>query len=89
MEKELKTIWDALHGYRDGQVLKQGDPDLEDQVWDEICGAMANITESLGLTRPTQSLQTNRSPVRYRVFSLGKLTPRFGGGFFMHGALLA
>lgn len=49
MERELRTIWDALHGYRDGQVLKQGDPDLEDQVWDEICGAMANITESLGL----------------------------------------
>jgi hypothetical protein len=43
MEKELRTIWDALHGYREDCVS------TDDESWDEICGAMANITESLGL----------------------------------------
>ena len=41
--KELTTIWDALHGYREDCTP----PD--DEWWNEICGAMAIVTEKLGL----------------------------------------
>tara|TARA_Y100001972_G_scaffold24315_1_gene29359 strand:- start:32 stop:187 length:156 start_codon:yes stop_codon:yes gene_type:complete len=35
----LSLIWDVLHNHGG----------FEDKEWDEICGAMANITEELGL----------------------------------------
>lgn len=41
--KELKIIWDALHGYREDCIS------TDDESWDEICGAMATVTEKLGL----------------------------------------
>ena len=42
----LKCIWDALHGYREPCIP----PDISsgyDEEWDDICTAMAWITEDL------------------------------------------
>tara|TARA_R100001440_G_scaffold16586_2_gene28132 strand:- start:875 stop:1039 length:165 start_codon:yes stop_codon:yes gene_type:complete len=38
----LSIVWDALHA-------DDGDEQWDDEAWDKICGAMANITEELGL----------------------------------------
>jgi hypothetical protein len=44
----LSVVWDALHGFREDSI-PEGIESHWDQQWDEICGAMANITEELGL----------------------------------------
>jgi hypothetical protein len=43
----LETIWDALHGYRENCI-----PESEeyDHIWDDICTAMAWITEEIAGT---------------------------------------
>ena len=51
----LSIVWDALHDYRENCIPQFNDNKFEtdqisyDEQWDEICGAMANITEELGL----------------------------------------
>lgn len=40
----LETIWDALHGYREDCI--PGD-EAYDHIWDDICTAMAWISEEL------------------------------------------
>tara|TARA_R100001460_G_scaffold25897_1_gene52170 strand:- start:188 stop:370 length:183 start_codon:yes stop_codon:yes gene_type:complete len=44
----LSIVWEALHGFRE-DAIPEGIESQWDQQWDEICGAMANITEELGL----------------------------------------
>ena len=44
----LSIVWDALHGFREDSIPEDQD-EMYDEQWDEICGAMANITEELGL----------------------------------------
>ena len=39
----IDTIWDALHAYRETCI-----PENDDQ-WDDICTAMAWLTEEIGL----------------------------------------
>ncbi len=43
----LETIWDALHMAREN-CIPESDPDYDNQ-WNDICEAMAWLTESLGL----------------------------------------
>ena len=38
----LDTVWDALQGFREDCIS------TDDEQWDEICTAMAWITEELG-----------------------------------------
>ncbi len=47
MEKNLETIWHALHAYRE-DLISEGE-EMHDNEWDEITYAMARITEELGL----------------------------------------
>ena len=42
-QKQLNTIWSALQGARESKILS-------DDHWDNICTAMAWITEDLGIT---------------------------------------
>ena len=46
----LKTVWIALESYRE-QCIPEG-MEGNDAVWDDICTAMAVITEDLGLEQP-------------------------------------
>jgi len=39
----FKTVWDALHAYRE-DLIPEGD-ELCDEIWDDICTAMAWIEE--------------------------------------------
>jgi|TARA_R100000479_G_scaffold157609_1_gene94388 hypothetical protein len=51
----LSIVWDALHDYRENCIPQFNDNKFEadqisyDEQWDEITGAMAEITEELGL----------------------------------------
>ena len=57
IKNNLSTIWDALHRFREDSIPSQGsgvhdltkDEVSNDEQWDEIAGAMAGITEELGL----------------------------------------
>jgi len=55
IKNSLSIIWDALHDYRQNCIPQYNDNDFTkdevsyDEQWDEICGAMANVTEELGL----------------------------------------
>ena len=44
-QEELNTIWQALEGYREN-CISEGEPN-NDRQWDEICTAMALLTEDL------------------------------------------
>jgi len=44
MERDLETIWEALHCARTGSFFSLGDG-----AWDEVCKAMANVHEALGI----------------------------------------
>lgn len=44
--ESLETVWDALHAYRE-DLIPEGD-EAYDSQWDDICTAMAWITEALG-----------------------------------------
>ena len=37
----IETVWDALHGFREDCIS------TDDEQWDDICTAMAWITESM------------------------------------------
>lgn len=41
----LETVWDALHAYRE-DLIPEGDEHY-DEIWDDICTAMAWMTESV------------------------------------------
>jgi len=41
----LETVWDALHAYRE-DLIPEGDEQY-DEIWDDICTAMAWIEERL------------------------------------------
>ena len=43
----LETIWEALAGFRE-DCIPETDPTY-DRQWDDICTAMAWITEEIGL----------------------------------------
>jgi hypothetical protein len=45
LDDAMKVIWNALHGFRE-DCIPEGDIHYDEQ-WDEICTAMANITERL------------------------------------------
>ena len=40
----FETIWDALHGYRENCIPEDEE---YDPIWDDICTAMAWITEEI------------------------------------------
>lgn len=44
-EEHLRVIWDALEAYR-ADLIPEGDKQY-DEIWSEICTAMAFITEDL------------------------------------------
>ena len=44
-EEHLKVIWDALWAYRE-DLIPEGDAHY-DEIWSEICTAMAFIAEDL------------------------------------------
>ena len=55
----LETVWDALQGFREDCIS------TDDEQWDEICTAMAWITEELGFEFDTQpNSPTNGELVR-------------------------
>ena len=41
----LETVWDALHAYRE-DLIPEGDKQY-DEIWSDVCTAMAWITETL------------------------------------------
>lgn len=41
----LETVWDALHAYRE-DLIPEGDEQY-DEIWNDICTAMAWITENV------------------------------------------
>jgi len=41
----LKTVWDALHAYRE-DLIPEGDKQY-DEIWSDVCTAMAWITETV------------------------------------------
>lgn len=45
LDSILNTIWEALEAYREN-CIPEGDSDYDEQ-WDDICTAMAWITEDL------------------------------------------
>jgi hypothetical protein len=47
IEKQLEIIWEALHFYRE-DCISEGD-EMHDEIWEDICLAMAVIREDLGL----------------------------------------
>ena len=42
----LETIWDALHAYHE-DLISSSDDEMNEKIWDDICTAMAWITESV------------------------------------------
>jgi hypothetical protein len=45
IKEQLNIVWDALEAYRE-DLIPEGD-DQFDAIWDDICTAMAVITEDL------------------------------------------
>ena len=45
--EELETVWDALHAYRE-DLIPEGQDEMYDELWGDICTSMSRITESLG-----------------------------------------
>lgn len=48
----LETLWEALQTYR-AFSLTEGDP-AADRQWDDLCTAMAWISEDLGIDDPAR-----------------------------------
>ncbi len=44
----LSVVWDALQWFREDSI-PEGQDKMYDEQWNEITGAMAEITEELGL----------------------------------------
>jgi len=47
MKQQLDIVWDALEAYRE-DLISEGD-EQHDEIWDEVCTAMAVIEENLKL----------------------------------------
>ena len=47
IKKQLEIIWEALHAYRE-DLIPEGDEQF-DEIWDDICTAMAVIQEDLNV----------------------------------------
>jgi len=45
--EHLEIIWDALEAYRE-DLIPEGDPQY-DEIWSDVCTAMAWIQEDLGV----------------------------------------
>jgi len=45
IKEQIAVIWDALHAYRE-DLIPEGDP-MYDEMWGDICTAMAVIQEDL------------------------------------------
>ena len=45
IKEQLNIVWDALEAYR-ADLIPEGDKQF-DEIWNEICTAMAVITEDL------------------------------------------
>jgi hypothetical protein len=45
VKQQLDIIWDALEAYR-SDLIPEGDPQF-DEIWSDICTAMAVIEEDL------------------------------------------
>ena len=43
----LEVIWDALHAYRE-DLIPEGQDEMYDELWGDICFAMNRITTELG-----------------------------------------
>jgi len=52
IEQHLATVWEALETYQDRCLVKH-DPELGNEIWDDLCLAMAVIREDLGLPDKT------------------------------------
>jgi transcriptional regulator of met regulon len=48
IQEQLAIIWEALHAYRE-DLIPEGD-ELYDELWDDICLAMAVIHEELEIS---------------------------------------
>jgi hypothetical protein len=45
IKQQIEIIWDALEAYRE-DLIPEGDEQF-DEIWDDICTAMAFIQENL------------------------------------------
>jgi hypothetical protein len=45
VKQQIEIIWDALEAYRE-DLIPEGDEQF-DEIWDDICTAMAFIQENL------------------------------------------
>lgn len=45
LDESLEVVWEALHAYRE-DLIPEGDENYDEQ-WNDICTAMAWITEAL------------------------------------------
>jgi len=50
IDESIDIVWAALEDYR-SKLIPEGRP-VNDKRWDDICTAMAVITEDLGLEQP-------------------------------------
>jgi hypothetical protein len=48
IREQINIIWEALHSYREDCIL-ESDPSYN-EVWEDICLAMAVIQEDLGVS---------------------------------------
>lgn len=48
IKEQIQIVWDALHAYRE-DLIPEGDPTYDD-LWGDICTAMAVIQEDLGVS---------------------------------------
>ena len=48
IKQQISIIWDALEAYR-SDLIPEGDEQF-DEIWDEVCTAMAVIEENLKVT---------------------------------------
>ena len=55
-EEHLRVIWHALEAYR-ADLIPEGDAHY-DEIWSEICSAMAFIAEDLDQSFPTDETRS-------------------------------
>ena len=61
IREQINIIWEALHSYRE-DCISEGD-EMHDEIWDDICTAMAVIQEDLNepeIADLTQELTTEK-----------------------------
>jgi hypothetical protein len=52
IKEQINIIWDALEAYRE-DLIPEGDEQF-DEIWSDICTAMAVIQEDLGVSEGAQ-----------------------------------